>query len=89
MWWIVLVFALIGLLTGAAARLFYPGREGSRIVGTMLYGMAGSLLGGLLSWAFWPPVAGQFDTGALVLSLLGAVLVVVTSASVAYARRVS
>jgi uncharacterized membrane protein YeaQ/YmgE (transglycosylase-associated protein family) len=89
MLWNLVVFALLGLLTGAAARLFYPGREGTRIVGTMLLGMVGALLGGLLSWAFWPEVDGQFSTGALLMSVLGAVLVLVARACVAYARRIS
>lgn len=89
MWWNVLVFAVVGLLTGAAARLFYPGREGRKILGTLVVGTAGALLGGLLSWAVWPAVPGQLDAGALLLSLLGAVLALVAAAGVAYARRVS
>jgi uncharacterized membrane protein YeaQ/YmgE (transglycosylase-associated protein family) len=78
------VFAVIGLLAGAAARLWYPGRETMRVVGTMLLGMAGSLLGGLLSWAVWPD--DQLHAGALLMSLLGGVLLIVVWACVAYAR---
>jgi len=89
MFWNLVVFALIGLLTGAAARLFYPGRQPTRILGTMVLGMVGSLLGGLLSWAFWPEADGQFSSAALLMSFVGAVFVVVFWASVAYARRVS
>jgi uncharacterized membrane protein YeaQ/YmgE (transglycosylase-associated protein family) len=85
----LIVFAVIGLFAGAAARLFYPGRQPGRILGTMVLGMVGSLLGGLLSWAFWPEVNGQFDAGALLLSILGAVFVLVLWASVAYARRLA
>jgi len=85
----LVVFALIGLFAGAAARLFYPGRQAGRILGTMALGMVGSLLGGLLSWAFWPEVDGQFSSGALLLSILGAVLVLVIWASVSYARRLA
>jgi uncharacterized membrane protein YeaQ/YmgE (transglycosylase-associated protein family) len=86
MMWNLLVFALIGLVAGGAARLFYPGREPLRILGTMALGMAGSLLGGLLSWVYWPAVEGSFTTGNLLMSVLGALLVLVFWAGVAYAR---
>jgi uncharacterized membrane protein YeaQ/YmgE (transglycosylase-associated protein family) len=87
--WDLVVFALIGLFAGAAARLLYPGRERMRVLGTMLLGMAGSLLGGLLSWAVWPAVDDQVYVGALLMSLLGAVLVLVLWPGVAYARSIS
>jgi uncharacterized membrane protein YeaQ/YmgE (transglycosylase-associated protein family) len=85
----LVVFALIGLFAGAAARLFYPGRQAGRILGTMVLGMVGSLLGGLLSWAFWPEVDNQFSSGALLLSILGAVFALTLWASVAYARSIA
>ena len=44
--WNLLVFAVIGLLTGAAARLLYPGRRSTHILGTMLIGIIGAVAGG-------------------------------------------
>jgi uncharacterized membrane protein YeaQ/YmgE (transglycosylase-associated protein family) len=88
MLWNLVVFGLIGLLVGGAARLFYPGRRPLRILGTVVLGTAGSLLGGLVSWALWPPVEGEFYSGSLLLSVLGAVLALVLWASVAYARSI-
>jgi uncharacterized membrane protein YeaQ/YmgE (transglycosylase-associated protein family) len=85
----LVVFALIGLFAGAAARLFYPRREAAKILGTMVLGMVGSVLGGLLSWAFWPEVNGEFVTAALLMSVLGAVLVLVLWASLSYVRRIA
>ncbi len=87
--WDLIVFALIGLFTGAAARVCYPGRELLRILGTMVLGMAGALLGGLISWGIWPATDGRLYAGALLASLLGAVLVLVTWSGVAYARSIS
>jgi uncharacterized membrane protein YeaQ/YmgE (transglycosylase-associated protein family) len=87
--WDLVVFAVIGLLAGAAARLFYPGREPMKVLGTMLLGAAGSVLGGLLSWAVWPGVEGQLPFAALLTSLLGAVLVLILSAIVIYGRSIS
>jgi uncharacterized membrane protein YeaQ/YmgE (transglycosylase-associated protein family) len=89
MLWNLVVFALIGLFAGGAARLFYPGRQPMQILATMVIAMSGSLLGGLLSWTFWPVVEGQSSAGALLMSISGAVLAIVIAASVAYARRVS
>ncbi len=85
----LVVFALIGLLAGAGARLLYPRREPAQVLGTLVFGMIGSMLGGLVSWAAWPAVDGQVYSGALLLSLLGAILVLVFRAGVAYARSIS
>ena len=87
MWSHLVVFAVIGLFAGAAARLFYPGRERLKILGTLVLGMVGSLSGGLLSWTVWQAVDGQFEAGALLMSLLGAMLLLAVWAYVAYARR--
>ena len=85
----VAIFALVGLLVGGAARLFYSGRQPMKIVITMAVGAAGSVLGGLLSWAFWPAVDGQFSSAALLMSALGAVFVIALWAGVAYGRSIS
>jgi len=85
----LLVFALIGLLTGAAARLLYPGRQPTRILATMALGMAGAVVGGMSSWTSWSFAEDQFHTGNLLMSGLGAMLAIGLWAVVAYAREVS
>ena len=89
MWGPLVVFIVIGLLTGAAARLFCRGRELRKVAGSMLLGVVGALLGGLFSWSVWPVVEGQLYFGALLTSLSGAVLLLVAWAGVAYARNIS
>jgi uncharacterized membrane protein YeaQ/YmgE (transglycosylase-associated protein family) len=84
----LVVFVLIGLFVGGTARLFYPGRQPMKIVGTLVLGMVCALLGGLLSWAFWPEIDNQYSSAALLLSLLSAVFGVVLWALVAYARSI-
>src|SRR5690349_4939622 len=81
-----LVFAVIGLLTGAAARLLYPDRRAVPILNTMVVGMLGALIGGMISWRWWSDVAGEFHTGNLILSFLGATTVIVLWAGIAYTR---
>ena len=87
--WDLVVFALIGLLAGATARLWYPGREPMKVMGTMLLGLTGAVLGGLISWAIWPEIDGQFQAGALLTSLFGAMVVLAGYAWWAYARSMS
>lgn len=87
--WNLLVFAVIGLLTGAAARLLYPGRRSTRILGTMLLGIIGAVAGGMISWNWWPVVDGEFHTGNLIVSVLGGMIVIAFWAAVAYMRSLS
>lgn len=81
-----LVFAGIGLLTGSAARLWYPRRRAADILLTVLMGMLGALVGGMISWRWWPAGVGEFHTGNLVLSVLGALALIVLWASITYTR---
>ena len=68
-------FILIGLIAGALARLIMPGRDPMGIFATILLGIVGSVLGGLVSWAIWPAERGTFPRAGLLLSILGAIIV--------------
>ncbi len=85
----LIVFAVIGLLTGAAARLCYPGREAWQALVTMLVSTVGAVLAGMISWAVWPAEDGQLYPGALLTALLGALLALGVWAGVSYYRRIS
>ena len=67
---------IIGLLAGAIAGAFVPGRQRYGCLGTMLIGIAGGLIGGWL----WVNLLGQSEAsgwlGALVIATLGAALVI-------------
>lgn len=82
----LLVFGLVGLLAGTAARMFYPQRQALRILGTLVLGILGGLGGGMFSWIYWPSVDGQFQSGNLVLSFLGAMAAILIAAAVGYVR---
>ena len=71
-WWLI-----IGLIAGALARLIMPGRDAMGWLATMLLGIVGSIIGGLISWAIWGPEteAGGFRPAGLLLSILGAIVV--------------
>jgi uncharacterized membrane protein YeaQ/YmgE (transglycosylase-associated protein family) len=49
----VIVIALSGLVVGALARLALPGKDPMTLGQTMLIGIAGSLIAGLITWAVW------------------------------------
>ena len=71
-WWLI-----IGLIAGALARLIMPGRDAMGIIATILLGIVGSVIGGLVSWAIWgaETADGGFRPAGLILSILGAILV--------------
>jgi len=77
--WNALVFVLIGLLAGAAARMLYPGRQPMHILGTVVLGVVGALVGGMVSYLYWPAVDDHFNSGNLLVSLLGAMSVIALS----------
>ena len=86
---ILLIFAVIGLLAGAASRLLYPGRQPLQILGTLLLGMVGALGGGVISWSVWPREDGQFQSGNIAVSMVGAAVVLAFGAIVTYGRRLA
>lgn len=69
-------FLIVGLIAGALARLVMPGRDPMGIIATIVLGIVGSILGGLVSMAIWPNDArGGIPRAGLLLSILGAIVV--------------
>jgi uncharacterized membrane protein YeaQ/YmgE (transglycosylase-associated protein family) len=63
---------IVGLVVGALAKLFMPGKDPGGIIVTMLIGLAGSFVAGFLGKA-----AGLYQPGepaGLIASILGAML---------------
>lgn len=69
-WWLI-----IGLIAGALARLIMPGRDAMGIIATIILGIVGSLLGGLVSMAIWGSGTAGFQPAGLLFSILGAIIV--------------
>ena len=71
----VLSWIVIGLLAGAVAGWFVPGRERTGCIGTTLIGVAGGLLGGWI----WTELLHQNQAGgflgALHIAVLGSAIV--------------
>jgi len=71
----VLSWIVVGLIAGALARLIMPGRDPMGIIATIVLGIVGSLVGGLVSMAIWRNNTSVFQGSGLLLSILGAILV--------------
>jgi uncharacterized membrane protein YeaQ/YmgE (transglycosylase-associated protein family) len=73
--WAFIWMLIIGLIAGALARLIMPGRDPMGIIATIVLGIVGSLLGGLVGMALWRNDANGFEPAGILLSVLGAILV--------------
>lgn len=62
----IILLVLTGLVVGALARLALPGKDPMTIPQTILIGVAGSLIAGLLVYA----ITGGRGTGGIVVSVL-------------------
>jgi uncharacterized membrane protein YeaQ/YmgE (transglycosylase-associated protein family) len=82
LWWLI-----IGLIAGGVARLLIPGKQPMGLLMTMILGLVGSVVGGLISTAIFSYSAADpgFHTGGLIMSIIGAVIVL--GIYVAYAQR--
>ena len=73
----IISWAVFGLVIGLVARFLYPGRQPMSLLMTMLLGIAGSLLGGFISWGVgFHPEEGPFRGAGWIMSIVGAILVV-------------
>lgn len=68
---------LLGLLAGSLAKFLVPGRDPSGCIITVLLGIIGSFLGGLLGAQLgWSGITtGAFELRSIALATLGAVVV--------------
>jgi uncharacterized membrane protein YeaQ/YmgE (transglycosylase-associated protein family) len=68
----VIGFVIAGLIIGALARLIRPGKQRLSVIATLLLGLVGSVIGGL--------VANALGTGDIFeLNVLGFVVAVISS----------
>lgn len=66
-------FIVFGLVVGALARLILPGRQHLSIVATLLIGLAGSVIGGV--------IANALGTGDILeLNILGSIVAIISAA---------
>lgn len=68
----ILITLIVGLIVGALAKLIMPGKDPGGIIITILLGIAGSFIAGLLGHALgWYKVG---DGPGIIASVIGAVI---------------
>jgi uncharacterized membrane protein YeaQ/YmgE (transglycosylase-associated protein family) len=81
-----LAWIVIGLVAGAVAGWFVPGRERNGCLGTTVIGIVGGLLGGWI----WTGLLGQNQAGgflgALLIAILGSAIVLLVIRTVSGRR---
>ncbi len=64
---------VVGLIIGALARLFKPGKQNLGIVGTLVLGVVGAIIGGLLGGLLNP------QTNIFELNIVGFIIAVIAA----------
>ena len=68
--WIVL-----GLVAGTLAKFLMPGRDPSGCLVTILLGVVGAFIGGMIgTWLGWGSVTGALEPRSIALATLGAMV---------------
>jgi uncharacterized membrane protein YeaQ/YmgE (transglycosylase-associated protein family) len=68
----IIGWIVFGLIVGIVAKLLMPGRDPGGFIITILLGIAGAVLGGLLGRVFG--LYGEGEAAGLIMSVIGAVL---------------
>jgi uncharacterized membrane protein YeaQ/YmgE (transglycosylase-associated protein family) len=72
----ILGYIVLGLIIGALAKLVMPGRDPGGIIVTMVIGIVGAILGGLVgNLLFGVGLEGFFSLQTWLLALIGSVVV--------------
>jgi uncharacterized membrane protein YeaQ/YmgE (transglycosylase-associated protein family) len=72
----ILAWIVVGLIGGTLAKLLMPGKDPGGIIITILLGIAGAVVGGFIAVALdISDGVDDFDIGSIVLSVLGAMLI--------------
>ena len=77
----IIGFIVWGLIIGAVARLFKPGRQNLSILATLGLGLVGSLIGGLIAQFFGTGSIWELNVLGFVLAVVAAVLLIGTAES--------
>lgn len=75
-------FLVAGLIIGALARLFKPGKQNLSLLATLGLGLVGSLIGGTIAWLIGTGSIWELNILGFVLSVVAAVLLVGTAEAV-------
>jgi uncharacterized membrane protein YeaQ/YmgE (transglycosylase-associated protein family) len=70
----IIWFLVVGLIAGFLARALVPGRDAMGILPTILLGIVGSFVGGLLAVLFTNKTFSEYSSSGLIGSIIGAIV---------------
>lgn len=79
-------FVVAGLVIGALARLLRPGKQNLSLLATLLLGLAGSVIGGLVANLLGTGGIFELNVLGFVVAVVAAVLLVGTAESLSASR---
>ena len=72
----IIAWIVLGLIVGAIAKMIMPGRDGGGVILTILLGIVGAFVGGIIGkYAFHTDLGGFFNLRTWLLAILGSVVV--------------
>ncbi|MFC4904414.1 hypothetical protein BJF77_06625 [Kocuria sp. CNJ-770] len=69
-------FIVAGLVIGALARLIKPGRQNLSLIATLLLGLAGSVIGGVIASALGTGDIFELNVLGFIVAVIAAVLLI-------------
>ena len=79
---------VFGLIVGVIARFLVPGKQPMHWFATILLGIVGSFVGGGISWLVFGTSNNTVHPGGLIMSIIGAVILVLLYGRVVSAKKV-
>lgn len=73
----ILTWIILGLVAGVLAKLIMPGRDPGGIIITIVLGIAGALIGGVISTSLGYGSVTGFDFRSVVIAVLGAIVLLI------------
>ena len=74
----IIAWIILGLLAGLIARALLPGKDSEGLIATLLIGMAGAVIGGLIAEALgWEGLGSFFDLRTWILAIAGSALLLI------------
>lgn len=81
-------FIIAGLVIGALARLIKPGKQNLGLVATLLLGLAGSVIGGVIASLLGTGDIFELNVLGFIVAVIAAVLLIGVAEGVAGRRRI-
>jgi len=81
----IIGWIIFGIIVGAIARLVMPGHHPIGVVMTIILGVVGSFVGGMIAWLFTGGPERPYSPAGWILSVIGAIIVLWIATRVARA----